>query len=295
MRSGEAAGGPEGRTARRADSARPTYGAGAILGLDHVTLAVTALEPAVAAYSTLFGRAADARGEAQGLGWGVFRLANSSLVLVTPAGARAGETPGNLAAHLAGGRDAGAALGALAFGVADPEGAARLLERRGLPAGGPPQHWLGRPATPLAPAAARGLHLLLTPPDPSPRPADAPSLDHLVIRSGDPERSIALLAGRLGLDLRLDRSNPDWGQRLLFFRCGDLVLEVSHTLGAGLTDEPDRLWGVTWRVPEVEAWRARLEAAGIPVSPLRTGRKPGTRIFTIREHAAAVPTAFIGS
>ncbi len=284
---------------RSGESARPKDDAGAILGLDHVTLAVPALEPAVAAYAMLFGRAADARGQAQGLGWAAFRLANTSLVLVAPDGvrddvAREGETPGEFAAHLAGGREAGAALGALAFGVAAADAAARLLERRGLPASGPPQPWLGRPATPLAPAAARGLHLLLTPPDPSPRPADAPSLDHLVIRSGDPERSIALLAGRLGLDLRLDRSNPDWGQRLLFFRCGDLVLEVSHALGAGLTDEPDRLWGVTWRVPEVEAWRARLEAAGIPVSPLRTGRKPGTRIFTIREHAAAVPTAFIG-
>lgn len=264
--------------------------AGAILGLDHVTLAVTALDPALGAYATLFGRAADARGEAQGFRWAAFRLANTSLVLVAPAGA-----PGDLAAHLAGRWEGEtAALGALAFDVTDPQSAARLLERRGLPAAGPPQPWLGRPAMPLAPAAARGLHLLLTSPDPSPRPEDAPRLDHLVIRSGDPERSIALLAGRLGLDLRLDRSNPDWGQRLLFFRCGDLVLEVSHALGAGISEAPDRLWGVTWRVPDVEGWRAGLEAAGIPVSPLRTGRKPGTRIFTIREHAAGVPTAFIG-
>lgn len=290
MRSGEAARRPESLTARQAGSARPAYDAGAILGLDHVTLAVAALEPALATYSTVFGRPADARGEAQGLSWARFRLANTNLVLVAPAGA-----PGDLAAHLAGRREGeGAALGALAFGVSDPESAARLLDRRGLPAAGAPQPWLGRPATPLARAASRGLHLLLTSPDPSPRPEDAPRLDHLVIRSGDPERSIALLAGRLGLDLRLDRSNPDWGQRLLFIRCGDLVLEVSHALGAGPSEEPDRLWGITWGVPDVEGWRARLEAAGIPVSPLRTGRKPGTRIFTIRDHAAGVPTAFIG-
>ena len=68
----------------------------------------------------------------------------------------------------------------------------------------------------------------------------------MVIRSGDPERTIALLAGRLGLELRLDRSNPAWGTRLLFFRCGDLVVEVSHDLAGGITDAPDSLWGLTW-------------------------------------------------
>ena len=26
----------------------------------------------------------------------------------------------------------------------------------------------------------------------------------------------------------IDRSNPEWGARLLFFRCGDLVVEIAH-------------------------------------------------------------------
>jgi hypothetical protein len=94
--------------------------------------------------------------------------------------------------------------------------------------------------------------------------------------------------------LRLDRSNPAWGSRLLFFRCGDLVVEVSHELASEITDGPDRLWGLTWGVLDVAASHARLEAAGVPVSPLRVGRKPGTRLFTVRDHAAWVPTAFIG-
>ncbi|NOG73487.1 hypothetical protein [Roseicella sp. DB1501] len=58
---------------------------------------------------------------------------------------------------------------------------------------------------------------------------------------------------------------------------------------------PTRPWGLTWRVPEVAAEHARLAAAGIAVSPLRTGRKPGTRIFTLREAAFGVPTAVIGA
>jgi catechol 2,3-dioxygenase-like lactoylglutathione lyase family enzyme len=264
---------------------------GPILGLDHITLAVDGLDAAVVAYETLFAQPCDGRGTAEGLEWARFALTNTSLVLVVPHG-----KPSSLAAHLAS-RPAGAraALGALGFTVAEPESAARLLGRRGLPAAGPPLPWLDGMATPLAPAGARGLHLLLTRPHPAGSPADPTRLDHVVIRSGDPERTIALLAGRLGLELRLDRSNSAWGTRLLFFRCGDLVVEVSHDLAAGITDAPDSLWGVTWRVPDVAASHARLEAAGVPVSPLRVGRKPGTRLFTIRDHAAGVPTAFIGA
>ncbi len=262
-----------------------------ILGLDHVTVVVEDLDPAVAAYERLFALAPAQRGAADGLGWACFALANMTLVLVAPRG-----VPGVLARHLAA-RPEGerAALGALAFASADPEGTARLLERRGLPAAAAPIPWLGRPALPLAPAAARGLHLLLTPPGLRTDPAPDTRLDHLVIRSRDPERTLALLGGRLGLELRLDRSNPDWGTRLLFFRCGDLVVEVTHALDAGVTEGPDSLWGLTWRVPDVTATHARLGAAGVPVSTLRTGRKPGTRIFTVRDGAAGVPTAFIGA
>lgn len=263
--------------------------AGLILGLDHITLAVTALDGPVAAYETLFAQGCTGRGTAEGLDWARFALANTALVLVAPRG-----EAGVLANHVALRPDgARAALGALAFAVAEPEGAARLLDRRGLPAASPALPWLNRQATPLRPEAARGLHLLLT--QPGPAAGSETRLDHAVIRSGDPERTIALLAGRLGLELRLDRSNPAWGTRLLFFRCGDLVVEVSHDLAGGITDAPDTIWGLTWRVPDVAATHARLAAAGVPVSPLRVGRKPGTRLFTIRDHAAEVPTAFIGA
>lgn len=263
--------------------------AGPILGLDHITLVVEALDGAVAAYETLFAQGCDGRGAAEGLDWARFALANTALVLVAPRGAA-----GPLARHVAQRPDGtAAALGALGFAAADPDGTARLLERRGLPAAGAALPWLGGLATPLLPDAARGLRLLLT--QPGAAAASETRLDHAVIRSGDPERTIALLAGRLGLELRLDRSNPAWGQRLLFFRCGDLVVEVSHALEGGITDAPDVLWGLTWRVPDVGATHARLDAAGMPVSPLRIGRKPGTRLFTIRDHAAAVPTAFIGA
>ena len=255
--------------------------AGRILGLDHLTLAVGDLAAATAAYATIFDQHVTEAGRAEGLAWAAFALANTTLVLVA-----APEAADGLARHLA----AGPGPGALGFAVADPERAARLLERRGLPAEGPPRPWLGRSATCYA---ARGLHLLTI--APAPPAAAATRLDHAVIRSADPERTTALLAGRLGLELRLDRSNPAWGSRLLFFRCGDLVIEVSHDLAAGIGAAPDSLWGLTWGVPDVAATHARLEAAGLAVSPLRAGRKPGTRIFTLRDAAAGAPTAFIGA
>ncbi len=100
--------------------------------------------------------------------------------------------------------------------------------------------------------------------------------------------------GRLGLDLRLDRSNPKWNARLLFFRCDDLVIEISHDLKTGVSDGPDRLWGLSWRVPEVAAAHARMKAAGIELSDVRDGRRPGTQVFTVQSHTANVPTLIIG-
>lgn len=124
--------------------------------------------------------------------------------------------------------------------------------------------------------------------------ASVSSLDHVVVRTPNPERAVAFYAGRLGLDLRLDRSNREWGSRLLFFRCGDLVVEVAHDLGKGVSDEPDHLWGLSWRVPDIAKANARLKAAGIDVSEPRDGRRPGSQVFTVKSHTAGIPTIVIG-
>jgi catechol 2,3-dioxygenase-like lactoylglutathione lyase family enzyme len=124
--------------------------------------------------------------------------------------------------------------------------------------------------------------------------ATVSALDHVVVRTPNPERAIAFYAGRLGLDLRLDRSNPNWGQRLLFFRCGDLVVEIAHDLKKGVSDGPDHLWGLSWRVPDIAKANARLKAAGLDVDALRDGRRPSTQVFTVKSGTAGVPTLFIG-
>jgi len=155
----------------------------------------------------------------------------------------------------------------------------------------------------LSTAATHGVPIALVErnavPAPSPllkssEAASIAALDHVVVRSPHPERAIAFYAGRLGLDLRLDRSNPAWGSRLLFFRCGDLVVEIAHDLNKGVSDAPDQLWGLSWRTPDVAKANERLKKAGVEVSEPRDGRRPGTQVFTVQSHNANVPTIVIG-
>ncbi|MBC7042116.1 VOC family protein, partial [Salmonella enterica subsp. enterica serovar Enteritidis] len=67
-------------------------------------------------------------------------------------------------------------------------------------------------------------------------------LDHVVITTEDSDRAASLYGARLGLDLALDRSHQDWGQ-LMFFRCGDIIVEVVRRPVAGGDATHDRLWG----------------------------------------------------
>ena len=120
-------------------------------------------------------------------------------------------------------------------------------------------------------------------------------MDHVVVSTGDPERAAALYGARLGLDMALDRSHPDWG-RLMFFRCGDLIVEVTHRPGKpadGGKLHRDKLRGICWRVADIDATHARLMAAGVDVSEIRTGRKPGTRVMTVRNGTCSVPTLLV--
>jgi hypothetical protein len=99
--------------------------------------------------------------------------------------------------------------------------------------------------------------------------------------------------------LALDRNFPQWGARLLFFRVGDITLEVAAALipdsgeadGSSVLDsERDQLWGLSFRVRDADLARARLDASGFDVSEVRDGRKPGTRVFSVRDGTCGVPT-----
>jgi len=92
--------------------------------------------------------------------------------------------------------------------------------------------------------------------------------------------------------MALDRSHPEWGH-LMFFRCGDLIVEVAHRPGKDVAAANDSLWGLSWRVADIDATRTRMLAAGIDVSDVRIGRKPGTRVASLRNGTCGVPTLLI--
>jgi catechol 2,3-dioxygenase-like lactoylglutathione lyase family enzyme len=236
--------------------------------LDHLTVRASFRDGAIGAYETLLGRRADG---------GRLTVGNTGVTIEDHAST--------------------AQLSSLVFATASLDRTTRLLERRAVPTERIGDRLrLSAQATHQVPielverAAAREPSPLLE----SSEAASITALDHVVIRTPDPERAVALYGGRLGLDLRLDRSNADWGSRLLFFRCGDLVIEIAHDLKRGVSDDPDQLWGLAWRTPDIERCNERLRKAGVEVSRPRNGRRPGSQVFTLQSHTANVPAIVIG-
>lgn len=139
-------------------------------------------------------------------------------------------------------------------------------------------------------------------------------LDHVVIATVDPERTRAFLAEDLGIRLALDRSFPERGLRLLFFRLGGVTLELAAALagrpepgglgelgraaGRGVVPEStertgDAFHGLAWKVRGLEETRARLVDAGFALSPTRPGHKAGTRVCSLGTPLYGVPTLLI--
>jgi catechol 2,3-dioxygenase-like lactoylglutathione lyase family enzyme len=194
-------------------------------------------------------------------------------------------------------------LWGLAFAVSNLDETRRLLGRRGAPVG-EAEALLSTDAWRLAfvdPAATHGVSIALAERTGSFAPKPSPSdgvhgLDHVVINTPNPDRAVALYGARLGLDFRLDRTNPQWGSRLMFFRCGGAVVEIGARLGGDeASDGPDRLSGLAWRVTDPEAAQARIAKAGFDVSEVRSGRKPGTKVFTVRSGVPGAPTLMLSA
>ena len=273
-----------------------------ITALDHVVVLTPDIEAGKNAYQTLLGRAPSWRYTGAGAARALFTLDNMTLELVAPDGK--GEDASRIGAVLA---EQGEGLASLCFRTNDIAKMHRRLDRLTLKpepvaevesrddASGAKMSWK---RTRAATDAAHGVRLFfLELANERPRSAttaEAPitSMDHVVVATPDPDRAAALYGARLGLDMALDRSHPDWG-RLMFFRCGDLIVEVAHRPGKEATSGPDKLHGISWRVANVDATRARLAAAGLDVSEVRIGRRPGTRVMTVKSGTCGVPTLLI--
>ncbi|HWA61762.1 MAG TPA: VOC family protein [Caulobacteraceae bacterium] len=269
-----------------------------IVGLDHIAVAVRDLDLAAPAYEALLGRGPDWREEAAGARHAWFQLGNMALDVVQPDGA--GESGDRVRARLG---DGGDGLWGLAFAVENLDETRRVLGRRGAPTREPADllstdawrlSFLEREATFGVPIALA--ERLAAPRVSEPFDDDCVhALDHVVINTANPDRAVALYGARLGLDFRLDRSNPDWGSRLMFFRCGAAVVEIGASLKTPPSDGPDRLSGLAWRVVDAHAARERIAAAGFDVSEVRKGRKPGTHVFTVRGGVAGAPSLVISA
>jgi catechol 2,3-dioxygenase-like lactoylglutathione lyase family enzyme len=273
-----------------------------ISGLDHVVVLVGDIEAGATAYRTLLARAPAWHSSDDGVERVLFTLDNMTLELVSPSGA--GATADRIRGVLA---EQGGGLASICFRTADIARMHRTLDRlalrpepisdaesRDATTGATLSWWRTRAAT----EETRGVRLFfLELAKERPRSAaiaDAPmtALDHVVVSTADPERAAALYGARLGLDMALDRSHPDWG-RLMFFRCGDLIVEVVQRPQSDMGQAQDKLWGLSWRVADIDATRARLASAGVDVSDVRTGRKPGTRVLTVRNGTCGIPTLLV--
>jgi catechol 2,3-dioxygenase-like lactoylglutathione lyase family enzyme len=273
-----------------------------ITGLDHVVVLLADIKAGANAYELLLGGAPSWRSQSDGAETVLFTLDNMTLELMAPAGST--PTADRIRSVM---KIWGEGLASICFRVGDVAKTHRRLDRlalkpdpvaevesRDTDSGGTLSWKRIRAATDTT-RGVRMFFLELAQERPhSAATAAAPilGLDHVVISTEDPERAAALYGARLGLDMALDRSHQDWGQ-LMFFRCGDLIVEVVCRPVAGADQTHDKLWGLSWRVADIDATRARLVAAGLDVSEVRIGRKPGTRVLSVRDGTCGIHTLLV--
>jgi hypothetical protein len=117
------------------------------------------------------------------------------------------------------------------------------------------------------------------------------ALDHLVVMSPDPVRTIKALAAH-GIEPRRQRHTDQYGPPFTqtFFRLGRPILElVGPTTPTG--PEPARFYGIAFTVDDLDATAALL---GDGLGRVKEAVQPGRRIATLRREAGAgVPLAFM--
>lgn len=255
-----------------------------IVAIDHVVVAANDLKAALSQYQTLLGCAASHLDLRDGVETAYLQTGNVAVELMAPVGES--ESARRLRAAIA---DGGEGLKSLVFAVDDIDAAHRRAERVGLS----PEPIKARQtwrSFRLDAQRTHGVRVFLIQRTHAPLAAAASiALDHVVVRSADLECAAALFGARLGLSMRLDRDIG--GRRLMFFRCGDAVVEIVHD--GSLAGAQDRLGGMSWRVPDITAAYTRLANAGLDVSEVRQGLKPGSKVFSVRDRTCGTPTLVI--
>ena len=272
--------------------------------VDHIIIAVTDLLTATADYTTLLGRLPSWQGSHPDYGTAntLFQLENTYIELLAPAGQGLATEHINKVLN---GRDT--RLGGLVFGTEDAAAFIGHARKQGLAASDPvPGHGVDT----LTGAerrwrnmfwdadAARGIFSFCIEHEAGSslreaQPTGAGALtgvDHVVIKTQSVDAAKRFYGEQLGIRLALEQHVPEWGGTQLFFRTSSMSIEV---IGSDIAPAQDELWGLALKSPDLEVTQARLSEAGVDVSDIREGRKPGTRVCTVKSHALNVPTLLI--
>ena len=272
--------------------------------VDHIIIAVEDLEKASQDYALMLGRSPSWRGTHPDYGSAntLFRLDNCYLELLAANGQGwAGDmVRGVLEAQ-------GQSLCALIFATDDCEAFLENARAQGLNAADPvPGHGIDDNTGVTRTwqtmhwdmAASRGIFsFCIRPDDLSALPiaeiegkGAVTAVDHVVVQTKNAEAAKKFYGDQLGIRLALEQHVPDWGGTQLFFRSNSMSVEVLATEKA---DDDDRLWGLALKTEDIVATQKRLSDAGIAVSEVRDGRKPGTKVCTAKSHVLDVPTLLI--
>jgi len=121
---------------------------------------------------------------------------------------------------------------------------------------------------------------------PAAHPNGATLLDHLVVFTDDPERTIAGYA-HLGLEVRRVRDLGN-GTTQTFFRAGEVIIELVGPIAG----DGERLWGLSPVVADLESCAQLL---GDRMGRIKDATQPGRRIATLRHEACGltIPIAFM--
>lgn len=122
---------------------------------------------------------------------------------------------------------------------------------------------------------------------PPSHPNGISSIDHVVVRTGDCDRTIGAFEAA-GLEVRGGRSTTSYGapMRQTFFWAGDVIVElVGPDEGEPTTDEPTSIFGLALVADDLDATASRMgELLGTPKEAVQ----PGRRIAGLRHRDAGI-------
>lgn len=267
--------------------------------LDHITLVTPNVEEAIGNYEAIFGypcnwRKTDASGVCTNA---LFRIGEMALQIVSPP--KNGEATLNLKDSA---QQSSGYVSSYSFATENIEETHRIVKRRGLePTEIVDQEYFGQNQKKFTCKNANisvDVDVVESLSDFEitfeQYESEIQSLDHLVVDTPNVDRALATYGARMGFRLALERNAPEWKVHFLFFRIGSITFEVVHRMEVDHhTHDLDQPFGFSWATRNIERTRDRLASSGRNVSEIRVGRRPGSRVFTLRNRTCGIPTLFI--